>query len=152
GKVCQTRDIAAGSSQTGCKPTLSRIASGQEDDRNGRSNFLGGAGNQGVIRNDDLNLETKEFFSQRWQPLRPALSVPVLDKDGFVLDVAQVPQPLAKSFKSGGPGCARIRRMEFTRQKPDSGNFSRRLLRLGMKANPKEQSDKDPERGTLADL
>src|SRR5262249_8242617 len=83
---------------------------GQEDDRNGRSNFLGGAGNQGVIRNDDLNLETKEFFSQRWQPLRPALSVPVLDKDGFVLDVAQVPQPLAKSFKSGGPACAGIGR------------------------------------------
>jgi len=96
--LAHTRDIAAGSSQTGDEVASQRVAGVRHDDWNGRGGPLGRERCERSECHNDVDVEANQLRREFSQPVEPIFGPAALKRDVFAFDPSQLRQSIEKTF------------------------------------------------------
>src|SRR5262249_41181401 len=128
GKGRQPRDIASRPRQARNQAEGQHVANRRNDDRDCRCGFLGCQSAGCPVRDEHVDVESKEFLGQRWQPIIIPLRPTELDEEIATFDPAEIAKSGAKrrnatcltgwGYKTQEADTSNLKRLRARRERP----------------------------------
>src|SRR5262249_16885434 len=128
GKGRQPRDIASRPRQARNQAEGQHVANRRNDDRDRRCGFLGCQSAGCPVRDEHVDVESKEFLGQRWQPIIIPRRPTELDQEIATFDPAEIAKSGAKrrnatcltgrGYKTQEADTSNLKRLRARRERP----------------------------------
>src|SRR5262249_43097999 len=140
GKGRQPRDIASRPRQARNQAEGQHVANRRNDDRDRRCGFLGCQSAGCPVRDEHVDVESKEFLGQRWQPIIIPVRSTELDEEIATFDPAEITKSGAKrrnatcltgrGYKTQEADTSNLKRLRARRERPRHGRAAEERNKL----------------------